>query len=573
MTAGRARAAARCLAALALAGVRVLGGASYVVSGTVVDSRSHAPLGNAIVSLAPSAAKDRKLEQVTKPDGRFSFAVSGPGKYWLTMTKPGYPPQAFKGAEYAAVATAIVVRDDQDTSNVVFDARHGGAVGGVVKDEDSEPVGNALVTLFQWATTGGERNIILRGQARADAAGEFRFAGMPPGSYYICATGRPWFADPVVAMQEGQRNIARFQRTVPAGSVGGRQEVEPADPAPAFSPDPVFRGTAFLTTFYPSARSVDQAALVRLEAGGEARVSITLPLTSAVTVKGTVSEAGGTGEGRVVLYWKVRELYISLLEAWVRNDRTFELKNVPPGSYEIVAVSQAGTGANSWDLREPVEVGASDVEVTLRPGQLSSLGGRVRFDGERPAPGADLFVSLRSPKGIVARAEVSPDGSYALRRIRAGQYEVTAGNADYLAAYLTGAGGGRLPLALTIAPGDTAQLDVTLTRAVAEVTGTVEDAGAPRVGACVLLLPKDAARLWAYRVDQTDSDGSYRLYTIPAGDYYLVAISEGDDVAFRDGKVRARLIEAGKPLHVDGGDHLDLKLDAVSTASLKLSAL
>jgi lipocalin len=225
-----------------------------------------------------------------------------------------------------------------------------------------------------------------------------------------------------------------------------------------------------------------------------------------------------------------------------------------------MATSQADTGASSWHVRDRVEVGVSDVEVTLTPQPLGSLSGRVFFEGERPAPTADLFVSLRDEEGDLVRTEVSPEGSYSQRRLPAGRYEVTAGNADYIAAYFTGPDGARLPLTLTISPGETVHRDLTLTRAVSVIEGTAESAGVPQVGAFVLLMPKNPSERWAYRVDQTDSDGSYRLGTIPSGDYFLLALSDGNDVAYRDAKVAAILTKAAKPVHVDAGDHLEVKI-------------
>jgi hypothetical protein len=558
------------LLAVAFALALPLDGASdYFVSGVVVDSRSHAPLANAMVSLAPATARERKLEQVTKKDGRFSFTVSGPRKYSLSVTKQGYPSQAYKEAAFAGVSSAIVPRDDQDTGHIVFEARRGSVIAGLVKDEDSEPVANALVAIFQSAVLDGERRIIGRGQTRANAAGEFRLSGLPSGNYYVCAMGRPWFADPIIQLQGMQRIAARLPgavRTEP----GGEHREETSQSAPKFSRDPGFRGTAFSTTFYPNGQSVEQASLVRLDAGGEAQVSITLPLARAVSVTATISVPAETSAGRASLYKKVHDGYVSFLDVWISKDGKFHFDNVPPGSYEIIATSQAGTGASSWHVRDQVEVGVSDIEVTLTPQSLGSLSGRVLFEGERPAPTADLFVTLRNEEGGLARTEVSPQGSFSLPRLPAGRYEVTAGNADYIAAYFTGSDGERLPLTLTIPPGETTHRDLTLTRAVSVIEGTVENAGAPQIGAFVLLMPKNASERWAYRVDQTDSDGSYRLATIPSGDYFLIALSDGNDVAYRDAKVAAILSKAAKPVHVDAGDRLEVKMDVVSTATVKL---
>jgi hypothetical protein len=96
----------------------------------------------------------------------------------------------------------------------------------------------------------------------------------------------------------------------------------------------------------------------------------------------------------------------------------------------------------------------------------------------------------------------------------------------------------------------------------------VEKAGVPQVGAFVLLMPKNPAQRWAYRVDQTDSDGSYCLATIPSGDYLLIALSSGADVAYRDAKVAATLAKAAQQVHIEAGDHLDLKLEVVDASRL-----
>jgi Carboxypeptidase regulatory-like domain len=102
---------------------------NYVVGGVVVDSRSHAPLANVRVSLAPATARDLKLEQVTKQEGRFSFSIAEPGKYTLQIVKPGYPPQTYRQAGFAGISSAIAVREDQDTRNIVFEASRGGSPG------------------------------------------------------------------------------------------------------------------------------------------------------------------------------------------------------------------------------------------------------------------------------------------------------------------------------------------------------------------------------------------------------------------------------------------------------------
>jgi hypothetical protein len=151
--------------------------ADLAISGVVLDSQTQRPLANARVLLAATTARGEKQEQVTKQDGRFAFSVNQAGKYTLQITKPGYPMQSYQQASFAGISSAIAVRDDQDTSHIVFLAKRGGAISGQVKDEDSEGVGNALVTVFQSRIVDGERKIVYWGQTRADATGKFRILG------------------------------------------------------------------------------------------------------------------------------------------------------------------------------------------------------------------------------------------------------------------------------------------------------------------------------------------------------------------------------------------------------------
>lgn len=213
------------------------------------------------------------------------------------------------------------------------------------------------------------------------------------------------------------------------------------------------------------------------------------------------------------------------------------------------------------------------MDITLRPRSLGSVFGHVLFEGERPASTASLFVSLRNDEGRLRRVEVDSAGNFSFDRLPADRYEVTAGSADYVAAYFAGPSGERLPLTVDITSGEPVRRDLTLTKAVSVIEGTVEKAEAPQVGAFVLLMPKNPSQRWAYRADQTDSDGSYRLATIPAGDYFLIALSDGTEVAYRDPKVAAILTKAAKPVHLEPGDHLDMKVDVVGTGTLNLPSL
>ncbi len=122
-----------------------------------------------------------------------------------------------------------------------------------------------------------------------------------------------------------------------------------------------------------------------------------------------------------------------------------------------------------------------------------------------------------------------------------GRYEISVSSSDHSAAYMTDPSGQHLPLTLEITSSEPIHRDVILARALSAIAGTAVKAGKPYAGAFVLLLPKDPAQRDAYRADQSNSDGSFRLARIPSGDYTLIALTDGTDVEYRDPKVAAVL--------------------------------
>ena len=195
--------------------------------------------------------------------------------------------------------------------------------------------------------------------------------------------------------------------------------------------------------------------------------------------------------GRLQLFQKLNDQYVLFLDNQLGPDATFQLKNIPSGSYTIVVTS--GSGASCWIVRQDLAIGSSDIELTLRPQALGALSGRVLFNGKRPASTANLFVTLRDEQGNLVLIQVDPQVSFSLSRILPGHYEVAAISSDYVAAYLAGSNGEHLPLTFEITPGEPVHIDLMLSKAAAAIDGTVVYMGQPYVGAFVLLMPKNAA--------------------------------------------------------------------------------
>jgi len=359
------------------------GATNYLVSGIVVDSQSHAPLGNVRVSLAPGAARDRKLERVTQQDGRFSFAVSEPGKYVLSIGKPGYPLQLYKEAGFAPVSSAIVVRDDQDTTQLVFEANRGGAITGLIKDEDSEPVANALVAIYRSSVVDGSRKIFLRGQSVLTPLGN----SVSPASREAITTFVRWaslvrrFGDPAPGNPEDcsivRCNSAR-RKSHGAGADGAAGAGVLAGPGSSRDRVP---------DYVLSERAVDRTGF--RDPAGRWRRSRCIHRVAGHKrgyCEGYHECPGEIGDGQVNLYSTFGEHRLLFMDAWVQPGKTFELRTCRglvrdrcqlPGGFRRLQLERSRAAASR----------AADMEITLRPQQMGSLAGRIFFEGEHPAPG------------------------------------------------------------------------------------------------------------------------------------------------------------------------------------------
>jgi len=178
-------------------------------------------------------------------------------------------------------------------------------------------------------------------------------------------------------------------------------------PAQAFSPDPGLRGTAFPTTFYPSAQSIGQASAIRLGAGGEVDVSIVLPATNAVTVKGTMNVPGEIGDGQVNLYSTFGEHRLLFMDAWVQPGKTFEFKNVPPARTRSMPAPRRFRRLQLERSRAAASRGGGHGDHAET--STNGLAGRPYLLRGRASRARDsLYVSLHNEKGVVSGTEVSP---------------------------------------------------------------------------------------------------------------------------------------------------------------------
>jgi hypothetical protein len=198
-----------------------------------------------------------------------------------------------------------------------------------------------------------------------------------------------------------------------------------------------------------------------------------------------------------------------------------------------------------------VSVGSQDVEgleVRMQPGR--TISGRLAFSGTVLEPPDDLErvtlgVAAVEQGGMSVRVptvRASADGTFDITGLAPGRYVLTAAvpgaagrdGASWLAHRAEMDGGNLLDVPFEVRPSD--DLDgvvVEFSDRPAELSGQVTDGqGRPVPGLTMVLFGTDPAG-WAAPVSERsrrtsplDSNGRFRMSSLPPGDYYLAALAE-----------------------------------------------
>ncbi|HUS67939.1 MAG TPA: carboxypeptidase regulatory-like domain-containing protein [Kofleriaceae bacterium] len=332
-------------------------------------------------------------------------------------------------------------------------------LAGVVLDEMDRPVAGALVSAQQ---SGDDFAMMREDGAHATAGddGRFTIAGVAPGRYALSARA------------------------------AGRATVQPVD------------------------------AIARV---GEPSDDTVLHLVPRVVLRGRVLADGAPVAGVRV---SARDRQSSpdfeidmrgrSADAVTRADGSFTLDGVPAGPVEL--------RVEAHEILEPTSVTAAlpETEVTLVVAPQASISGRVVRRGA-PAAGADVSArATERRRGWGGGAEANADGSFTIRGLEPGTYEVGA--------QLTTAFARGVPVTVTkgqLVEGVTIELDLA-----AEASGVVVDQrGNPVAGAFVSL---ELGRGVDYGQAFTEEDGTFVAGAMSGGGDYAVTVSpsRGSDHPF-----------------------------------------
>jgi hypothetical protein len=269
-----------------------------------------------------------------------------------------------------------------------------------------------------------------------------------------------------------------------------------------------------------------------------------------------------------------------LFPAGTSSDGTFEIKNVLPGSYFVIANYRNNSNPGPTKLmsgRALVDVGDADVNgVSVPLSPAVDIAGEVIFDGVRDASDArHPIVSLHNEltgnvSGNMSEffADFSGDRAFVMHDLIDAEYRVSLTDMP-AGAYLKSIRFGGTDVAndgLHVEPGSNGRIQIVLGANPGTLDGTVVmRSGDVVANAAVALVPDSAhrQRMDLYKSATTDEFGRFHVPDIAPGSYLVFAWEDIEDGLWRDPEFIRRNEASCKSVQIDERTRATVDLTAV----------
>jgi hypothetical protein len=519
----------------------------YRIAGVVVNWVTGQPVVGASVAIAPTAAgTDREISRsvTTGGKGHFAFAGLGRGKYSLMATAHGYMLQYFE--RHDNYATAIAVGPDFDSEHLTFRLQPDASVEGRVSDENSDPVQNAMVRLFQQSLEDGRQKTIPITQDQTDDQGQFRIGHLAPGTYYLVVSARPWYA---------QNNDGGFRRksSNPDGDARAAQEAAALD-------------VTYPLTFYPDSPDSAGASPIVLHPGERVTADVVMRAVPALHLKIRSVNAGGPGMGFPRVSQRIFDGYLdSVFNAFTSSFEPGIVEmSLAPGRYVIeLPASKIGNdkGANRSGYREIDLAGDLEVNANDTSG-FATVDGSAVFEGATKVPRGVAMRLANDETGEGFEGEITDKGQFEFEGVKSGRYTMgLQSGGGYFLRKMSATGAKLVGRTLEISGGSNVHITAIVGRGLAQVDGVALRGDKPFSGAMIVLVPQDAANnLPLFRRDQSDSDGTFTLPNVLPGQYTVLALANGWDLEWGNPAVLQPYLKGGTPVQVTGEGKLQIEV-------------
>jgi hypothetical protein len=511
------------------------------IEGQILSLISGEPVRKADVFLTAGKPGASNHSAVSDAEGKFSIEGLEPGRYGLSAQRQGYVRQNYGARRPAGPGTILSLNESQALKGLVIKLIPQGVISGRVIDEEGEALSGVSVQALHYRYMRGRRRLVpFAAAVTTNDLGQYRVPNLQPGRYYVAASSlrnTKLNADPTNASSAAQGYVPIYYANSTDASAAVAIDVAPGAEVGGIDLEllkaRVFHARGKIingSTGAPMSSSV--LMLFRKEPGGMSPVPVTM---------GAVQSAGGT----------------------------FELSNVPRGSYTVVALSS--------DPQDPmltmtsVEVADDDIDnlvITLGAGHDVPVAAVV--EGEKTS--VDLstvrltLVGEDNPMALPIAGQLDKDKKGQLKRVAPEKYRLVVTGLPK-GTYLKSA---QLDHSDVLALGldlrqHSGTLELVFSPTAGEITGMARtEKGEPVPGAIVTLVPKDPKRRPdLFRTIATDQNGNIHLSSVIPGEYKLYGWEDIEVGAIEDEEMQKTF----------DSNSVEVKIAAGASQSIQLTVI
>ncbi|HET9131148.1 MAG TPA: carboxypeptidase-like regulatory domain-containing protein, partial [Terriglobia bacterium] len=274
-----------------------------------LQSASQIPTNTAVTNLIRNAGPgvSEPISILTDRAGHFEFPNLRKGRYTIWVQRQGYFGPSFNGVP-ASVSARTIAFDPAQPAPVDVVVTPSATITGRILDSRGRPVSGAVVRAFR--PTYDEGRVVwesVAGSQATDDIGEYRIPWLPPGDYYLSAQ--------ISQATPSQTNSAR--------------------------------------TFYPGTTQAAEARKLTVDSGETRGIDISVQTGQGASAKISgvaINPNSTTGDRSFPSFFLVPRdfsplsnndlvTFPNMIAAADRQNGEFELRNVPPGIYDLFPVS------------------------------------------------------------------------------------------------------------------------------------------------------------------------------------------------------------------------------------------
>jgi len=474
------------------------------IEGHVIDATTSEPVIGATAIARLEGTQGGQAAVLTKQNGHFLLSVGGPGRYVISVSRPGFQPWI---GPLAIVGESLALLDRVPKANLLsIRLKRFAVIAGNISDSNGSPVMGATVVLLRQRVTVTGVATVSVGRAATNDLGEYRFFGLSPGRYSICA----YYRDGASAF--GLRVTAKEDRTA------ATELAEYLD---------------YGITCHPNAGDYSEAVPVQVRAGQVQSADIRLKMVTSVTVEGILDNLPESKSVSISLRPASQQFVGPSQSTTVHAESgRFDFKSVPPGSYVITG--QLGSGSTALIVRSEVTVRTAPINIRIPLEPQPSFKGNVTYQGNlgtaTPVVATQLWLD-EITEGLRLPLPITKSGLFNIQSLPPGRYRISVASPSNLQVDHLSLDGTRLKSTILDIFKPITSIEIALTADLAAVKGTCEVKNGSLASQGLVLLINELDRTSSMTV--LDSNGSFGIKALLPGTYRadcFLAVNSLEDI-------------------------------------------